>query len=326
MSQPAFRGCRNIALSNSRSSVSRCGFGIGSRVALSRALSRLPGERRDANGRTARGANHEYDDEKYLHQYRGEPKSGETAHAPAKDQTPKTMAPSDKAPGNSGSSVPFAVGERVRVSLGGECVITRIDPEAEHGLGVITGRRDDGTVISFALIAHGFSPLSQKPAPVEVKKRRSIQIFLGEDRIVMRPSHNFKGKHGPGHYCGLPVTRIAHESTMNEVLAAIEQTLSQCQENAPEPADYKAEMQPLLKATGEKTWNAITRSFALVSVIESEGELLFTALAPEKGAFLGTGKSWTCKAADREAMASTFRAAAAVAMEAQNLHSPPPLA
>jgi hypothetical protein len=62
-----------------------------------------------------------------------------------------------------------------------------------------------------------------------------------------------------------------------------------------------------------------------VSVVELAGELVFSALVPEKGAFVGAGQDWRCNPTGRAAMAAKFRAAAAVAIEAQNLHDPPPL-
>ena len=112
---------------------------------------------------------------------------------------------------------------------------------------------------------------------------------------------------------------------MSEILEAVDRTFAACQEDAPEPKDYKAVMQPLLAATGEKTWHAITRSFACVDVEEVDGEIIFSASTPEKGSFIGTGQDWRCNLTDRGDMAAAFRAAAAVAIEAQNLHNPPPL-
>ena len=155
---------------------------------------------------------------------------------------------------------------------------------------------------------------------------RHIQIYIGEDRIVLQPCHKFKHKHGnDGRICGPPIFRLAHSATVIEILTAIDQTFAACQEDAPEPTNLKAVMQPLLAATGEKTWNAVTRSFAYVSVEDADGEFVFSPSNPDKGTFLGTGQYWRCNPADRGAMAVSFRAAAAVAIEAQNLHNPPPL-
>ncbi len=155
---------------------------------------------------------------------------------------------------------------------------------------------------------------------------RNITIFIGEDRIIFRPRHKFRHKYGDdGRYCGPPIFRIAHAATVSEILEAVDRTFAACQEDAPEPKDYKAVMQPLLAATGEKTWHAITRSFACVDVEEVDGEIIFSASTPEKGSFIGTGQDWRCNLTDRGDMAAAFRAAAAVAIEAQNLHNPPPL-
>jgi hypothetical protein len=35
--------------------------------------------------------------------------------------------------------------------------VLRIDPAAEHGLGMIWTRRDDGTELGFMMIAHGLT-------------------------------------------------------------------------------------------------------------------------------------------------------------------------
>jgi hypothetical protein len=155
---------------------------------------------------------------------------------------------------------------------------------------------------------------------------RSIDIFIGEDRIVLQPCHAFRHKYGDdGRFSGPPIVRVAHSATVSEILAAVDRTFDECQLDAPQPTDIKAVIQPLLAATGEKTWNAITRSFANISVVELDDELVFSALIPEKGAFVGTGQDWRCNATDRAGMTAAFRAAAAVAIEAQNLHNPPPL-
>ena len=155
---------------------------------------------------------------------------------------------------------------------------------------------------------------------------RSIRVFIGEDRIVLQPCHKFRHKYGDdGRFCGSPVTCIAHSSTVSEILSAIDQTFSHCQDDAPQPTDLKAELVPLLQVTKEKTWHAITRSFAYISIREEDTDLIFSPLRPEKGAFLGVGKLWRSSSADRAGMASAFRAAAAVAIEEQNLHNPPPL-
>jgi len=155
---------------------------------------------------------------------------------------------------------------------------------------------------------------------------RHIQIYIGEDRIVLQPCHKFKHKYGDdGRICGPPIFRVEHSAAVSEILAAVDQTFAACQEDAPEPTDLKAVMQPLLAATGEKTWHAVTRSFAYISVEDVNGEFVFSPSIPDKGAFLGSGQYWRCNPADRDDMAAGFRAAATVAIEAQNLHNPPPL-
>ena len=155
---------------------------------------------------------------------------------------------------------------------------------------------------------------------------KAIRIFIGEDRIVLEPCHTFRHKYGvDGGICGPPIVRVPHSATVSEILDAVNRTFVECQNDATPPPDLKAVMQPLLAATGEKTWNAITRSFAHVSVQELDGQLIFTPSTPEKGSFCSTDQKWHCNPADRAALATAFRAAAAVAIEAQNLRNPPPL-
>jgi hypothetical protein len=155
---------------------------------------------------------------------------------------------------------------------------------------------------------------------------RAIQIYIGEDRIVLQPCYTFRHKYGDdGRFCGPPIVHLVHSASVDEILVAVDRTFAECQKDAPQPTDLKAVMQPLLAATGEKTLNAVTRSFAYISVFELDGKLVFSALTPEKGAFVGSGQDWRCNPTDRAAMAEGFRAAAAVAIEAQNLHNPPPL-
>jgi len=49
----------------------------------------------------------------------------------------------------------FGVGDVVRDTWGNEHVVTEIDPEAEHGLGIIRTRRlSDGVVLGAAMVAH----------------------------------------------------------------------------------------------------------------------------------------------------------------------------
>ena len=58
--------------------------------------------------------------------------------------------------------LPFGVGDRVRDSWGNEHTVIRIDPRAEHGLGVIGTRRDDGTELGHLMIGHGLTPVASK--------------------------------------------------------------------------------------------------------------------------------------------------------------------
>jgi hypothetical protein len=55
----------------------------------------------------------------------------------------------------SASSLPFKVGDRVRDSRGYVASVTEIDVRAEHGLGRITVKYDDGRTLSSTAIAHG---------------------------------------------------------------------------------------------------------------------------------------------------------------------------
>jgi hypothetical protein len=49
----------------------------------------------------------------------------------------------------------FAVGDVVRDTWGNEHVVTEIDPQAEHGLGIIRTRRlSDGVVLGATMVAH----------------------------------------------------------------------------------------------------------------------------------------------------------------------------
>lgn len=55
----------------------------------------------------------------------------------------------------------FGVGDRVRDPWGHEHTVISIDPKAEHGLGVIRTRRNDGTEHAQAMIAHGLEPVTK---------------------------------------------------------------------------------------------------------------------------------------------------------------------
>jgi hypothetical protein len=57
--------------------------------------------------------------------------------------------------------LPFDVGDRVRDSWGNEHTVIQIDPRAEHGLGVIRTRRDNGSELAHIMIAHGLKPVAK---------------------------------------------------------------------------------------------------------------------------------------------------------------------
>jgi len=62
-------------------------------------------------------------------------------------------------------SLPFGLGDRVRDTWGNEHTVIQIDPKAEHGMGLIRTRRDDGTELGHAMIAHGLTPVSKRDRP-----------------------------------------------------------------------------------------------------------------------------------------------------------------
>jgi len=59
-------------------------------------------------------------------------------------------------------TLPFRVGDRVKDFLGRVAVVERIDTRAEHGLGVIDVRYEDGNVRSFAVVANGLEPVDDR--------------------------------------------------------------------------------------------------------------------------------------------------------------------
>ena len=61
--------------------------------------------------------------------------------------------------------LPFGVGDRVRDTWGNEHTVILIDPEAEHGMGLIRIRRDDGTERGHMMIAHGLTPVTERDRP-----------------------------------------------------------------------------------------------------------------------------------------------------------------
>jgi len=66
---------------------------------------------------------------------------------------------------NQHNTLPFAVGDRVRDPWGNKHTVTRIDPKAERGMGVIWTRRDDGTKHSYMMYAHGLTPAFKESEP-----------------------------------------------------------------------------------------------------------------------------------------------------------------
>jgi hypothetical protein len=161
-----------------------------------------------------------------------------------------------------------------------------------------------------------------------------VEIYFGEDRIILQPWYTYgkpwSGKNGikcKNRIAGFQILAICHSTPVNEILTFLDQMFENCLDDVPEPTeqDRKARIQLLLLATGEKTWHAITRSYANIGVTEIGQERGFRPGIPEKGSFLGHQKDWSCNFSNREQMEAAFKDAAAVAIEAQNLHNPPPL-
>ena len=61
---------------------------------------------------------------------------------------------------NLGSSQ-FSIGDRVVDSFGNKHTIVHIDLKAEHGMGLIKTRRDDGSELCYSMIAHGLSLINK---------------------------------------------------------------------------------------------------------------------------------------------------------------------
>jgi hypothetical protein len=151
---------------------------------------------------------------------------------------------------------------------------------------------------------------------------RGAAIFLGEDRIVVQSQDRNKD----GAYLAGSVAReLPHSADVESILIEVELALADSKDEVSTSAvDAKALLGPLLVATGEKTWLAISRAFAYVGVAEDEHGFEFYAGFPEKGAFLfRTEAHWCCDRSDRTGMALGFRRAAVAAIEAQNLANPP---
>jgi hypothetical protein len=151
---------------------------------------------------------------------------------------------------------------------------------------------------------------------------RSAAIYLGEDRILMQPQDASPF----GNFAGEAVCTLSHAASMEEVLNLLEQTLVQSRTLGEIPSNLKGLLNPLIAASGERTWNAISKAFAYVGVSEKNDRLTFFSGFPEKGAFLFRKEAhWRCSKQDREQVTVAFRAAASTACDAQNLSNPPPL-
>jgi hypothetical protein len=150
--------------------------------------------------------------------------------------------------------------------------------------------------------------------------KRSAHIYIGEDRIIIAPL----GLNNCAWFHGAPVHSLPHSAPVAEILTELDLALPRGQKPNL-PIDVKVLTKPLLTASGEKTWHAVCRSFACVDVEETATELVFSPLVPVRGAFSGSGKYWRCDKSNRQKKEVAFRAAAAIAIEEQNLHNPPPL-
>lgn len=72
---------------------------------------------------------------------------------------------------------PFRVGERVTDMRGRQGTILEVDVKAQHGMGVIRTRFDDGTELSYAAIAHDLTPI-----PTHGEDRAAEQGDGGDER------------------------------------------------------------------------------------------------------------------------------------------------
>src|ERR1041385_9073451 len=151
---------------------------------------------------------------------------------------------------------------------------------------------------------------------------RGAAILLGEDRIVVQSQdRNCDG----AYLAGSLARKLPHSADVESILTEMERALAESKDGVSAPAaDAKSLLGPLLAATGERTWHAISRAFAYVGVAEDERGIEFYAGFPEKGAFLfRTEAHWRCDRSNRTGMAAGFREAAVAAIEAQNLSNPP---
>lgn len=59
------------------------------------------------------------------------------------------------------AEVPFAAGQRVRDFRGQMGTVVAIDAQANHGMGRIEVRFDDGRELTFSAVAHGLEPVHE---------------------------------------------------------------------------------------------------------------------------------------------------------------------
>jgi hypothetical protein len=65
---------------------------------------------------------------------------------------------------------PFAIGDRVLDFYGRECTVVKLDPKANHGLGRVKVRYDDGREPTFALAGSPLTP----PEPSGISNSKSV--------------------------------------------------------------------------------------------------------------------------------------------------------
>jgi hypothetical protein len=69
-------------------------------------------------------------------------------------------------PGQGGAPAEFTPGERVQDFRGQPGTVLEVDPGAEHGLGRLRVKFDDGRELSLALVAHGLTKVDKGPGAV----------------------------------------------------------------------------------------------------------------------------------------------------------------
>ena len=191
--------------------------------------------------------------------------------------------------------VPFKVGDRARDIYMNGYTIIEIDPEADHGLGIIRARRDDGIEIAYALIAHGFSPVSegdklnQTPGRITVERRRpdesSAGAYLRLKNIIL---HGICITNIGGLTCAphksLTVT-VSDEILGNTILTVLAEA-----KNAAIPSDLKTELQKISEAAGVRSWSTFRQKASYCCVCFTPKEISILPSKYERGAFLFLGK------------------------------------